>query len=233
MLVFRYASNQRTMRRIKKRIQANILAVRLFPDQLGVVLHAYFQVLCYTFVYLGYALRALAILLLPMLIVLAQLNLRFSRLPLQPGDSFILQAKLMRSLRIESASLRLPRGMKVTAPPVHIPALNEVDWQIQANENGDFWPAVVIAGQTFTKRVVVSNDIASLHAKREQKSLLNWISNPGGRALPPAGPLRSIGIDYAPRTIQVGPLHTEWWVFFFAFAFASGFAAKVCLRVEL
>ncbi len=233
MLVFRYASNQRAMRRIKNRIHAHILEVRLFPDQLGVVSRAYARVVRYTFLYLVYTLQPLLILLLPMLIVLAQLNLRFSRLPLRPGDSFILKAKFTHPGTDAAASLRLPLGLALTAPPLHIPILREVDWRIRANTEGSFWPAVMVAGNAFTKRVVVSSDLAALYVKRERRSWLNWFSAPGERTLPAATPLRAIEVNYARRAIHAGPFEIEWWVFFLIVAFASGLVAKVILRVEL
>jgi hypothetical protein len=233
MLVFRYASNQHAMRRIKNRIHAHILEVRLFPEQLGVVSRAYVRVLRHTFLYLVYTLQPLLILLLPMLIVLAQLNLRFSRRPFSPGDSFILKATFTHSVTPAAASLRLPAGLALTAPPMHIPALREVDWRIRANAQGNFWPAVMVAGQAFTKRVVVSSGLAALYVKREQRSWLGWFSNPGERTLPSATSLSAIEVNYAHRTIHAGPLEVDWWIFFLVVAFASGLAAKVVLRVEL
>src|SRR2546422_8579963 len=45
LIVFRYASDQPAMRRVKDRLQAHVLEVRLFPDQLPVVLWAYSRLL--------------------------------------------------------------------------------------------------------------------------------------------------------------------------------------------
>lgn len=233
MLVFRYASNQRAMRRIKNRIQAHVLEVRLFPDQLTVVLRAYGRILRFTFVYLYYVLRPALILFLPMVIVLGQLDLRFSRVPLEPGDSFILSAKFTQPLTLGVDSLRLPRGLTLTSPPVNIPALREVDWRIRATEKGVFFPAVVVAGQPFTKRVVVSNDLIALYTTRERPSVLNWLTSPGEKPLPAESPLQAIGINYAPRAIHFGPFAVDWLIFFLVAAFISGLLVKVLLRVEL
>lgn len=233
MLVFRYASNQSAMRRIKNRVQAHILEVRLFPDQLEVVSRAYLRALRCTLLYLVYTLQPMLILLLPMLILLAQLNVRFSQLPLRPGDSFILKAKLTRPLAAGTVSLRLPNSLALTAAPVHIPALSEVDWRIRAEEKGNFSPAVIVGNRAFTKRVVVGSDLTVLYARREQRSWLDWLANPGERALPAAAALRAIDVSYAPRSIRAGPFETVWWVFFLVVAVASGLIAKFVLKVEL
>jgi hypothetical protein len=233
VLVFRYTSNQRAMRRVKNRIQAHVLEVRLFPDQLTVVLRAYARILRFTLIYLGYTLRPVLILFIPMVIVLCQLNLRFSRVPLAPGDSFILKAKLMQPLAFAPESLRLPHGLALTAPPVDIPMLQEVDWRIRANEKGVFSPALLIGGRLFTKRVVVSSDLVALHATRERTSVLNWFINPGEKPLPAAGPLRAIDVSYLPRAIRVGPFAVDWLVVFFVAALLSALVVKVLMRVEL
>jgi hypothetical protein len=233
MLVFRYASNQPAMRRIKNRVQAHILEVRLFPDQLGVVSRAYLRALRGTLLYLVYTLQPMLILLVPMLVVLAQLNLRFSLLPLRPGDSFILKAKLRDLAAAGTVSLRLPNGLALTAPPVHIPALSEVDWRIRAKEKGNFSPAVVVGNRAFTKRVVVASHPTVLYAKREQRSWLDWLANPGERTLPAAAGLRAIDVSYARRSIRAGPFETVWWVFFLVVALASGLIVKFVLKIEL
>lgn len=221
------------MRRIKNRIQAHVLEVRLFPDQLAVVLRAYGRILRFTFVYLVYALRPVLILLLPMVIVLGQLDLRFSRAPLEPGDSFILSAEFARPLTLDADSLRLPRGLTLTAPPVNIPALREVNWRIRADEKGVFFPAVVVAGQPFTKRVVVASELVAVYRTRERLSVLNRFTNPGEKPLPAGSPLQAIEVNYAPRAVHFGPFAVGWLSFFLVAAFISGILVKVLLGVEL
>jgi len=221
------------MRKVKNRIQAHVLEVRLFPDQLSVVMRAYGRVLRFTLAYLGYALKPLLILLLPMAILWGQLDLRFSRTPLRPGDSLILKARLTEPLVLDSNSLRLPRGLTLTAPPVNTPALREVDWRIRADGCGDFPAGVVIAGQTFTKQVVVSNTITRLPVKRARAAVLEWLLDPGEKALPGNGPLQAIELNYAPRSIDVGPFATEWWVFFLVASLVSGLILKIVLRIEI
>lgn len=233
VLVFRYVSNQDTMRRIKNRIQAHLLEVRLFPDQLGIVSRAYGRILRFTAIYLTYNLKPLAILLLPLVILMVELDMRFSRIPLRPHDSFILKAKLAGPGALDSDSLRLPKGLTLTAPPVNVPALQEVSWRIRADEYGVFLPAVVVAGQTFAKQVVVSKEITALPVERARASVVEWFSNPVERPLPRGGPLRSLEVNYAPRSIDLGYFVTNWFVFFLVVSLVSGLILKMVLGIEL
>ena len=233
VLVFRYVSNQDAMRRIKNRIQAHLLEVRLFPDQLGVVSRAYGRILRFTVIYLTYNLKPVAILLLPVVILMVQLDLRFSRIPLRPHDSFILKARLAEAGALDSDSLRLPQGLTLTAPPVNVPALQEVNWRIRADEYGDFLPAVVVAGQMFTKQVVVSEEITRLPVERARASVVEWFLNPGEQPLPSGGPLRSLEVNYAPRSVDLGYFATNWLVFFLVVSLVSGLIFKMALGIEL
>jgi len=233
VLVFRYASDQDAMRRIKNRIHAHLLELRLFPDQLGIVSRAHGRILRLTLIYLAYNLKPLAILLLPLVILMVQLDLRFSRVPLETHDSFILKVKLVDPGALDSDSLRLPKGLTLTAPPVNVPALQEVDWRIRADDYGVFLPAVVVAGQTFAKQVVVSKEITALPAERAGAGIVEWFLNPLEEPLPKSSPLRSLEVNYAPRSIDLGYFGTSWLVFFLVVSLLSGLIFKVVLGIEI
>ena len=233
VLVFGYVSNQESLRRIKNRIQAHLLELRLFPDQLGVVLKAYGRVLRWTLSYLMYNLKPLAILMLPLVIIMVQLDLRLGCTPLQAHQSFILTAKLAGPGTLDSDSLKLPKGLTLTAPPVNIPALNEVDWRIRADENGVFTPSVVVRGQSYAKQVVVSKEITPLASERGRAGIMEWFMNPVEQSLPRGGPLRSLEVNYAPRSIDLGFFVTNWLVVFLVVSLVSGFALKMVLGIEI
>jgi len=221
------------MRRIKNRIQAHLLEVRLFPDQLGIVSRAYGRILRWTAIYFAHSLKPLAILLIPLMVLMVQLNLRFSRIPLRSHESFILKAKLVDPGALDSNSLRLPKGLTLTAPPVHVPALNEVNWRIRADEYGVFLPAIVVAGQAFAKRVVVSKEITATPVERARGSLAEWFLNPVEPPLPRGGTLQSLEVNYAPRSIDLGSFATNWLIFFLVVSLVSGLILKFALGIEI
>jgi hypothetical protein len=233
VLVFGYVSNQESLRRIKNRIQAHLLELRLFPDQLGVVLRAYGRVLRWTLLYLMYNLKPLAILMLPLAVIMVQLDLRLGRAPFQPHDSFILTAKLAEPGALDSDSLKLPKGLTLTAPAVNIPALHEVDWRIRADEYGEFMPSVVVRGTAFAKQVVVSKHITALPSERARAGIMEWFMNPVEQSLPKGGPLRSLEVNYAPRSIDLGFFVTNWLVVFLVVSLASGLILKTVLGIEI
>jgi len=233
VLVFGFVSNQENLRRIKNRIQAHLLELRLFPDQLGVVMRAYGRVLRWTLSYLMYNLKPLAILMLPLVIIMIQLDLRLGCTPFQVHQSIILTAKLAEPGALDPDSLKLPAGLTLTAPPVNIAARKEVDWRLRADQYGVFMPRVVVGGQAFTKQVVVSNEITPLASERKRENIMEWFINPVEPPLPSGAPLQSLEVNYAPRSIDLGFFATNWLVVFLVVSLVSGLILKTVLGIEI
>jgi hypothetical protein len=108
-----------------------------------------------------------------------------------------------------------------------------VNWRIRADDYGVFLPAVVVAGQTFAKQVVVSKEITALPAERARASVVEWFLNPVEQPLPGGGPLRSLEVNYAPRSIDLGYFATNWLVVFLVVSLVSGLILKMMLGIEL
>ena len=125
VVAFRFASDQKKIRMVKDRVQAHVLEIRLFQDEFGAIVRAYGRLLRAVAAYLRLSLRPLVVLLVPLILVFVQIDLRLGRLPLKPGENFIVKAKFSDARRLNEATLRLPAGLTLTAPPVHVPAENE------------------------------------------------------------------------------------------------------------
>ena len=85
LIVYRYTSNQAGIRRVKDRIKAHFLEIRLFQDQFGVVVGAHGRILRATLTYMSYSLKPLAVILLPVLILMVHLEMHLGQRPL--GDA--------------------------------------------------------------------------------------------------------------------------------------------------
>ena len=70
LVVVRSTSDQKAIRRVKDRMGAHVLEVRLFSDQPGVVLRAYLSLLGNTVLYLRHSLRPFFVLAIPLLLLL-------------------------------------------------------------------------------------------------------------------------------------------------------------------
>ncbi len=97
VIVFRYTSDQKAIGRAKDRLKAHLLAVRLFQDQLPVVMRAYGKILRGTGSYLRLAFTPFLIAILPITFLIVQLDRYFGWMPLQPAQTFLVEARVERS----------------------------------------------------------------------------------------------------------------------------------------
>ena len=135
--IFGKFSEQDTIKQLRERIRGNLIAVRLFQSDIGVVLQLQRRIFGDTFSYMRYALVPMAVLLVPVLLIMTQLNLRFAARPLEPGESAVVKAYVRDAGLLDTeVSLEVSDGMTVETPAVRIPAAREVAWRVRAQTQG-------------------------------------------------------------------------------------------------
>src|SRR5215475_2620986 len=72
VVVFRYTSDQKAIRGAKDRLKAHLLAVRLFQDQIQVVLISYWRIMRSTGTYLRLAFVPLLYVSIPLIFLIVQ-----------------------------------------------------------------------------------------------------------------------------------------------------------------
>ena len=238
LLVFRFTSNQPAIRRVKDRMQAHLLEVRLFPDQLSVVLRAYGRILRWTLAYLAHALVPLAVMTVPLVLLLVQMDFRFGHHPLRPRDSFLLKVLAAGDATLENVALSLPEGLAATAPALNIaqPPNNqhEVNWRVAAQRAGEFSVFVTVAGQTFEKQVIVVEPDATvrLSPARVRPGWFEWLLESSEPPLPSGSPVHHILVVYPHRSLALGRWELHWLVPFLVFSLVAAFALKGVFRTE-
>jgi len=160
VIVFRYTSDQKAIGRAKDRLKAHLLAVRLFQDQLPVVMRAYGRILRGTGSYLRLAFTPFLIAILPITFLIVQLDRYFGWLPLQPAQTFLVEAQVEDAATLNEASLQLPPELSSSAPAVHVPQEKEVVWRVVAERAGNYNIQITSAGHTVSKQVVVAPGLA-------------------------------------------------------------------------
>lgn len=233
LVVYRFTSDQAGIRRVKDRIKAHLLEVRLFQDQLEVVLQAHVRLLRCTLTYMRYSLRPLAVMILPLLLIMVQLEMRLGHFPVLPGEPFLLTAKVSTPAWLEQTSLRLPPAVRLDSPPLRIPDRREISWRLIAQEPGDFEVGVAVGEKSFAKEVTVGGSTVRLSAKRVQSGLWDRFLYPGEPPLPDEAPLEWIEVQYSPRRIDLGLFQAHWLFPFFGFSIVAGLALKGVLGTEI
>ena len=233
VIVFRYTSDQKAIGRAKDRLKAHLLAVRLFQDQLPVVVRAYGRILRGTGSYLRLAFTPFLIAILPITFLIVQLDRYFGWMPLRPAQTFLVEAKVDDPAAANEVELQLPPELASSAPAVHIPSDKQVVWRVVAQREGQYEIHISAAARTAAKQVVVSPGLARVSPVRLRGSFWERIFTSGEPALAANSPVQSIAITYAPRLINFAWMEWNWIVLFFVISLIAGFIFKSALGIQV
>jgi hypothetical protein len=232
VVLFGYTSDQKKIHVAKDQLKAHLLAVRLFQDQLPVVMKTYGRIILGTGRYLRLAFMPLLYVIIPITLLIVQMDRYLGLNPVQTSQAFLVSVKAAPDV-LNDVKLDLPAELAPSAPAVHIPADNEVVWRVVAAKDGTYNINVGAGGQTFSKQVVVSPDISRLSPVRLRDHWIDRMFTSGEEALPSNGPIESIDVSYAPREINFAWIDWNWIVLFFVLSMIAGFAFKELLGIEI
>src|SRR5881397_745662 len=93
VVVFRYTSDQKAIRLAKDQLKAHLLAVRLYQDQLPVVLRSYGRILRGTGRYIRLAFRPLLFAVIPITLLIVRLDRDLGWMPAEPSQPFLVKVR--------------------------------------------------------------------------------------------------------------------------------------------
>jgi len=233
VVVFRYTSNQKAIHGAKDRLKAHLLALRLFQDQIPVVLRSYGRIVLATGHYLRLAFKPLLFVIVPLTFLIVQLDRYLGSMPLEAGHPFLIEVRMDDPNALNEASLQMPDGLSTTAPAVHVPSESKVAWRVVAEKSGEYIVNVQADGQNFSKRVVVGGGLSRLSPVRLRGKFWKHVFVSGEPALPESSPIESIDLQYPARNIAFAGLEWNWIWLFFVLSLAAGFLFKSILGIEI
>jgi uncharacterized membrane protein (DUF106 family) len=236
LFIYRLTSNQAGIRQVKDRIKAHLLELRLYKDNMSVTMKAQGKILSANLKYIVLNFKPLLVMIVPLILILAQLNLWFGSSPLEVGRPAIFKLKLApntRPLDMEFV-LKAPPQIAVETPPLRLEELNEVDWRINPESPGIYHLAVETGGKSFHKTVVVGGlPLQKVSSLKVQRNVLNEILYPGEKPLPGGDPVRSMELLYPGARLRLLGLRVHWLIAYLALSIVFGFALKKPFKVEI
>ncbi len=235
LFIFRLTSNQAGIRQVKDKIKAHLLELRLFKDSLPVTLKAQGQILSHNLKYIGYSTKPMLIMLIPLLVILAQLNLWFGYKALPVGETAILKLSLEENTDSlsQEVELEVPAGLVVETPPLRLEQLREIDWRIRAKAEGIHELRIKLAGQSLTKTVTVAAKPLTRVCPLKTSRFLDELLYPGEKPISSSIPVTSVEITYPAKKLNLFGLNLHWLVPYLALSILSGFVFKRPFRVEI
>jgi hypothetical protein len=130
LFVFERFTNHDRLRRAANRIIGHLLEVQLFLDEPRFVLRAQRGLLAANARLLLQLLLPSLILALPFALLFTIMNQCFGFAPLEPGEAALVTVHYENSP--PASPPRLPPGLEIDAPPVHIPSAHQIVWRTHA-----------------------------------------------------------------------------------------------------
>lgn len=233
VVLFGYTSNQKAIGIAKDRLKAHLLAVRLFQDQLHVVVGSYGRILRGTIRYLRLAFMPLLYVIIPLTLLIIQLDRYLGFNGIQADAPFLLTAKANSAEALDGISLELPPEITMTAPAVHVAADREVVWRLAASKPGTYDIQIATPNEKTGKTVRVSSDLMRLSPMRMRGHFWERFFYSAEPALPDNSPLESITVNYPERNIEIAGYEFNWIWLFFILSMVAGYIFKELLGIKI
>jgi hypothetical protein len=233
LAIFRYTSNQRSIKSSKDQIMADLLEVLLYRDDMRTVVRAQARLLVHNARYLRYALPPVLFIIIPFVLFAFQLDLRYGHRALRPGERAIVAVAVAPGVDLDQVALSVPAGIEVETPGLRMPSVNEVDWRIRAESPGEFAVLAAAEGQEFEKRIVVGGWGNRVSMERVGGGLVELLKNPGERPLPGDAPVRSVHVNYPEAKLHFLGWSMLWLWPWLILSMIFGYALKGPLGVQV
>jgi hypothetical protein len=230
LLVFKVTSNQRAIKRVRDDINANLLALRLFKDNTSLAFRVQGPVLLGALRLSLLAVVPMLVMLVPVTLLISQLGLWYECRPLRVGEEAVVTMTLNGDAAAPwpKVNLEPADAAETTVRPVRVQSRREVCWNLKAREAGYHRLVFRVDGKAATKELAVGDGLMRVSTRRPGWDWWDALEHPGE---PPFGPdctIRSIDIDYPPRTSWTSG--AGWWL---AYWFVVSMVAALCFRRAL
>lgn len=230
LIVFRYTSNQKAIGRALDDIKANLLALKLYKDQLRVTFQAQGQLLWAIARLQRHMLTPFLVMLGPMLLCLAQMGLRHQWRPLQSGERTLITLEFRNeTANHPDVQLEPSAGLLVEVGPV--PGGGRLVWRVRGGTPGRHSLRFRVADNMIEKELVVGSDFQRVSAARVGRDWTAQLFHPAERTLPSTSAVKSIEVLYV--GVDSWIYGANWWLlYFFVISMLTALIFKPLFKVR-
>ncbi len=234
LTLFKHTSHQGAIGRVREKIKADMLVLKLFKDSMVVIFQAQCRIFKGILLLLVYAVKPMLVMIGPVCLLLAQMGLWYQFRPLQPGEETILTMNLNDDITLPwpRVSIEPMSAAEVVIGPSRILSRREICWKIKAHTVGYHRIVFQVDGHEIGKALAIGDGFMRVSAKRPGWHWTDIFSYPLERPFPPGSIVQSIRIDY-PERISRTSGNDGWMVYFFAVSLVFAMIFKPILKVRL
>ena len=225
VLLYGAVTDQDRLRAIRDQIKVLFLEVRLYRNDLAASLAVQREILAQNLAYLRHTALAAVVLTLPVVVLLADMNVRYGARPVPPGGSVRITATVRAPELLQALELRPDRGAALEMPPLRVPSEKRIVFQVRLDRRGGHRLVLSAAGLEVPVEVTASGRVERLQPVMDTgRSLLSRLV-PGARFLPEGTGIERVEIHYPPGPSFLG-LQPGWLYFFLVVSMGSGLALR-------
>jgi hypothetical protein len=241
VVLFGYTSDQKAIGIAKDQLKAHLLAVRLYRDQIPVVMGSYGKILGGTGRYLKLAFKPLLYVIIPITLLMVQVDRYLGSSPIALNVPFLMTVHLSHPARAGSSAgeiasdvaIELPAEIYMTAPAVHIAVADEIVWRLLGSKPGRYEVKIRAGGESVEKAVCIGSGLSRISTVRMRGHWWERMFSSAEPSLPENGPVESIAINYPDRNIEVAGYGMNWIWLFFILSMVAGFIFKELLGIQI
>ena len=234
--IFSKTSNQQAIKLIKDKIRANLIAVRLYKEDLWIFILLQGRILRDTLIYMRYSLTPLIIMIIPIFLIIVQLHLHYSVRSLFPGEDALVKVKVNNTDLLNDMThivMQKSDAFNIETSAVRITAENEMDWRISGKIVGRHMIHFRVGENDITKELCIGIDKGGISNIRTERNIYQMILYPGESPLDNSTGIQSIEITYPPMIITIFGWKVNWLVHFLLISIIFGYALKGPLGVQV
>jgi len=234
LVIFKYTSNQKAIGHVRDDIKANLLAVKLFKDSFSVTFRSQGNVFCASFKLLFYSIVPMLVMIVPVILIMAQMSLWYQACPLLPGDEpVIVRLKLNDNLdTFPQVALESLPAARTIIGPVRVFNKKEIFWKIKPVDEGNHNLIFHIGDRRYEKQLAIGEGFMRLSPKRPGADFADILLYPLEKPFTSDSPVHSISINYPERDSRING--TDWWiVYFFVVSMIFAFMFKPLIKVRI
>ena len=230
VLVMRRVSDQPRLRATKRRMQAALFEIRLHADDPIAVLRSSGDVLLQNATYLRLNLVSLLWLIVPLSLMVAQLQAFYGYSGLRRGEPALIT---MESAAGAAVTLEAPRGIQVETEPVRLVGTATTVWRIVPVETGAYVVTARSGDGAVEKTILVGDGPARRSPLRTRGGLERQLLNPSEPLIPGASAITSIAIDYPEGGVDLFGWSMHWLIVYGLLSLLSALVVSRWLGITI
>jgi hypothetical protein len=156
--------------------------------------------------------------MIPFVLVMVQLAVRYEHVPLRPGETTVVQMKLAANAwdTLRDIQLEAPADVVVETQSHRDEFQHTLSWRIRPQKPGSITLSWDLAGEKLHKEVAVAQESALVSVSIRRPGTDTWdrLLHPAEAGFSAGDPVESIDVEHSMRSTPIFGVDVPWWATF-------------------